>query len=172
MKNIIKKKLSKLSLNEYCKNIEILIQRSKELDAMELDKNLENVTVSKLRIETFGGTSGIGKIRTLIKSKICPTVIWFKDLNDRDRSQILVGWTCIDFQSKMMEIYVDKRYRNKGIGGKIMDRAVNLYNAQSIRINNNDPDLERFVRKYGFTKFVFKDSEKTLLSNKYSNNKK
>lgn len=65
----------------------------------------------------------------------------------------LKGSICINEQGKISFIFIDKEYRNRGIGSKLLQVARDELNLESLLISfPNNSLLEGFVKKTGFEK--------------------
>ncbi|EJQ94582.1 hypothetical protein IGW_02302 [Bacillus cereus ISP3191] len=65
----------------------------------------------------------------------------------------LKGSICINEQGKISFIFIDKEYRNRGIGSKLLQVARDGLNLESLLISfPNNSLLEGFVKKTGFEK--------------------
>ncbi|HDR7533300.1 GNAT family N-acetyltransferase [Bacillus cereus] len=65
----------------------------------------------------------------------------------------LKGSICINEQGKISFIFIDKEYRNRGIGSKLLQVARDELNLESLLISfPNNSLLEGFVKKTGFKK--------------------
>ncbi|KYZ69393.1 GNAT family N-acetyltransferase [Bacillus sp. GZT] len=68
-------------------------------------------------------------------------------------SNDLKGSICINEQGKISFIFIDKEYRNRGIGSKLLQVARDELNLESLLISfPNNSLLEGFVKKTGFEK--------------------
>ncbi|QBJ68269.1 GNAT family N-acetyltransferase [Bacillus anthracis] len=76
----------------------------------------------------------------------------------------LKGSICINEQGKISFIFIDKEYRNRGIGSKLLQVARDELNLESLLISfPNNSLLEGFVKKTGFEKNSLAQYEMYLL---------
>lgn len=76
----------------------------------------------------------------------------------------LKGSICINEQGKISFIFIDKEYRNRGIGSKLLQVARDELNLESLLISfPNNSLLEGFVKKTGFEKNSLAQDEMYVL---------
>lgn len=145
MFNFIKGIIESSSLKRYITCTMNLAEISRIREETKIDKDLSNFKMSDLVIVHLDP-----KVASR-KYKLEPDMFLVEDrtLENENKYSQVIGWASIDQKTKVFDLYVDTRYRQRGMGKRLVGLAKDC-DALFTNVNNDDHILQKLVCNEGF----------------------